>query len=266
MWDKIKRAKNYREFLALYFEIRNIKASTFARSADCHRGFPLDVIAGKRRLTSKSSLQFEKALKLPIQGKKLYKYLVAAEEPDTYINIPRMNLSEKIEQLRHQSWEASKTEDTNSKMIQLLKNDKVPLIFAATGNAKVGARIEEIQKRTCLDVVVLEATLKKMCEFQLLQFKNNRYFSDTSHFSILGSRKNEIILDLFQKQCLLTSSTAKSNWDSANNLFFASKLCVRENQMPELKKALKETLLQFVDEAMDEGGDCIAHLSLGFHL
>jgi hypothetical protein len=266
IWDKIKKAKNYREFLAFYFEIRKITASTFARSADCHRGFPLDVISGKRRLTSKSSLQFEKALKLPVQGKKLFKYLVAAEESDTYLSIPRLNLIEKIDQLRHQSWEPTKTVDSNSKIIQLLKNDKIPTIFAATGNAKDGANIEEIQSRTRFERSTLESLLKKMCDFQILYIKNNRYFSDMSHFSVLGSQKNEIILELFQKQCSMTSATVKSNWNSDNHLFFASKLCVRENQMPELKKALKETLLQFVDESLDENGDSVAHLLLGFHL
>ena len=86
---QLQQSTDYRSFLRVYLAGRSLSLSDFARAAGFGRSFPSDVLSKKRRLTSKSAYAFEKALKLPIAGKKFFRLLVALEEHDSFPEISR---------------------------------------------------------------------------------------------------------------------------------------------------------------------------------
>ncbi|MGZ3775531.1 MAG: hypothetical protein ACXVCY_09920 [Pseudobdellovibrionaceae bacterium] len=268
-WDKLKSSSSYREFLRFYLEEKSLSFSDLARAVGCHRGFPKDIISGKRRLTSKSYYDFEKALRIPAEGRKMFRYLVAYEEKDVLPELDRRKLPTLITSLKCKSWSRSRRDITkieNTGIQNILSDPNVSLVFAATGDCQRGASFTEIKQRTRLDDKVLENTLNGLISSRLLKLDSGRYFSSDLHIFIQDLDQKKILSNLFRHASLSASLRASEKWNSDSEFFFLSNICVRKSQMPELKKALKETVLAFVDNSIDEEGDCIVKVMTSFHL
>ncbi|RYZ90128.1 MAG: hypothetical protein EOP06_08295 [Proteobacteria bacterium] len=101
-WAPVKAASTYREFLGSYLKVKGLSSSALARATGFTRGFPADIISGKRRMTLKSFFAFERALILPRDGKKLFKLLVAIEEPRLLSDVQAPDLQNRIQDIKNQ--------------------------------------------------------------------------------------------------------------------------------------------------------------------
>lgn len=268
-WNKVRESQDYRSFLKAYLDEKSISLSDFARAAGCHRGFPGDVISRKRRLTAKSFYGFEKALRLPADGKKLFRLLVAREEDDVLNEVDRLKLPESIQSLKAKSWVRSRRnikEIVKTSLEDLLQRPEVPLVFAATGDGQKGATYDQIQSRVHLKIDLLDRTLEQLVNSGLLKFENERYYSQDLHVFFQGVDSQEILGKLFRKAVLDSAERSAVSWNSKDEFFFFSNLCIRKNQLPELKEALRNTVLSFVDEAIQADGDQIVKLTASLHL
>lgn len=264
-------SENYRVFLKRYIEIKDINISDFARSVGCHRGFPADVINGRRRLTNKSYYLFEKAFKLPNSYKNFFQLLVAQEEKDIFINIDPETIHLKIDQIKNNlilkksnRYQSKKT-DTNDEFQNVIDSQYSFLVFSAVGEPTTGATYDQIQMRTRLSSDPLKKTLKILVKSGLLKFENDRYFPKDQHVHFQFKNTSEMLVKLFTNGAKAAEKRVTQILPNSDELFFVSQFCIKENQMPFLKKELKEVILKFVDSSIVNDGDRVVRLLTALH-
>jgi transcriptional regulator with XRE-family HTH domain len=268
LFRKLRQSANYRDFLQTYLTLRNLTLSDFARATGFGRGFPGDIISGKRRLTAKSYYPFEKALKLPLLGKKLFRLLVAVAEPDIFPELDRVHLDAHLQDLRKKPWDRSRRqvqEIESPGFHQLLKEYEVMKVYAAAGNPDTGASREQILRRTRLPAAELDKNLQKLEDIGLLHREDRQYFPKDLHLFLQTSDRSQILTTLFQRATEVAHRRVSQAADSKSEFFFTSQFCVSEIHMPALKAALRETILKFVDDSIDPEGDRVIRLLLSMH-
>ena len=268
-WDKLRESRDYRAFLRVYIETKEISLSDLARAAGFGRGFPGDVISGKRRLTGKSCHAFEMALKVPAPARKLFRFLVARDEPDVFPELEPERVLKTIEELRVRPWSQLRRDlqDKDAPVIeQVFRDPRASLIFAAAGDPDRGATRNEIIERTRLEPSETDTVLRQMVSAGLVENRAGKYSPKDLHLFFQSTRKNEMFLGMYRRACLAMADRAVENLASETEFFFTSAFCVSEARLPELKKTLRETILKFIDDSIQSDGDRITKLSVGFHL
>ncbi|MFN7906397.1 MAG: hypothetical protein ACK5P5_14545 [Pseudobdellovibrionaceae bacterium] len=269
-WSQLRNAKDYRNFLKIYLEIRNLSLSDFARAAGCHRGFPGDVISGKRRLTAQSSFVFEKALKAPLAAKKFFRSLIALEEEDLYPEIDRNKIDLLITELRQKNWNRSHREMSESSIkdpLLLMKIPKFMSVFAASGSPGHGAYQHQIQKRTGIHEPELSDILTQLATVGLVKKIHGDFFEPQElHLFVKNTDQAQLMKNIFQNAAALASRRVDLAATSKSEMFFASSFCIQESKMPELKNLLRQTILNFIDESIDADGDRVVQLITALHI
>lgn len=263
----LKASSDYRNFLKNYLAVKGLKISDFARATGFSRGYPSDVLSGKRRLTQKSALKFEKALKLSSLGKKFFSLLVALEEPDLFAELDRSTLAQKILELRQKNWQTDRRklrEIESSSSEELLSDSRVMAIYAAAGEPEKGASLAQIQKRTRLYGQELERNLKKLQAAEFLRQEGEHYFPKDLHLFLETTDQSRLLKSVFQKACRLASESVQ-NPQSKQEMFFCSNFCIQEEKLPELKAALRELVLRYIDDAISPDGDRVVRFVTALH-
>jgi hypothetical protein len=268
--SELRKASDYRIFLKTYLELFDYSLSDFARATGFGRGFPGDVISGKRRLSAKSSHAFEKALKLPIKGKKLFRFLVAREETDLYPEIDRTKVAVEIENLQEQPWRRQRTEiqEGHGLSFKTSSLDKNKLaVYAASGDLETGATYQEIQQRTGFSKAEILKYIEELEKLNLIEIRDSvRVIPKDIHVFLKITNQNTLLTQTFI-QSIEMAKKAIGNQDRTNDeFFFNSSFCIKKDKLPELKAELRETVLKYIDDSIDSSGDGIAHLLLALHL
>lgn len=269
-WEKIRKAKTYREFLAAYLAEFGFSLSDFARASGFGRGFPGDILSGKRRLTAKSSFAFEKALKLPLPGRKLFRFLVASEEPDLYPELDRDKLVVEMAQLRAKDWKRTRHsvhEGTLPKIQNQLLDKKVLATYAAAGTPVSGAALVDIQKRTGFAADQVLKFVKELESLRLLEFTSEtQVLPKDQHVYLQTTDQSALLNHTFRQSARIAVERISQQRQLQDEFFFNSSFCVRLDQLAEFKKELRETVLKFVDNATAEEGNRVVHLLTALHL
>lgn len=264
-WAYLREANSYRDFLLRYLEQKKITMSQFAFAAGYTRGFPGEVLSGKRRLTTKSCLSFEKAMKIPPQGRRLFRYLVAIAEPDTFPDIDRLNLDSKIHEVRQKAWGrfVKITPNSHSDFAELFRNPALMHTFAACGQIGEKINIESVRLRAQLTETELSKNLEKLIRIGVVS-ENNGFYSPVDQHLFLhspGGMLAKVFIEATNRAQKRVSIAAKSE----SEMFFVSTFSIQKNRLPELKKRWREVVLQFVDEAMINEGDTVVQLQTSLH-
>ncbi|MGZ3794422.1 MAG: hypothetical protein ACXVCP_18890, partial [Bdellovibrio sp.] len=228
---KLRLSKNYRQFLQTYLEVRSLSLSDFACASGFGRGFPGDVISGKRRLTSKSYYPFEKAMKLPAPAKKFFRCLVAIEERDIFPDFSGDYARQTLEVLRNRPWNTQRKqikEGESSRIEKLLSEFEIIPIFAAAGKPETGASRKQIAKRTQLSEYNLEKNLQTLLSIGLLEKRGENFHPKELHLFFKTADRSQILTALFQKAAEKANKRVLQAVDSDAEFFFTSQFCVRE--------------------------------------
>ena len=270
-WRPLREAADYRTFIKLYLDHKSLKHSDLARACGFARGFPSDVLSGRRRLTAKSCHAFEKGMKsLPMNGRKLFRMLVAKAEPDVFPELTDKKVSQSIESLRKKPWTRTRrnlSAKSNSVLLDVFQSSESATIYAAAGNPEAGASIDELEARTGFPTSKIYLILKKMIKVGLITEKTDeRFYPEDLHLFVDSQEAgNEVFKSLFTQACKAAGQRMPKAMTSDSEFFFSSHLCVAEKDLPRLKKALKETILQFADDAISHDGDRMVQLTTAFH-
>lgn len=269
-WTAVRDAPDYRRFLSAYLEMRGRSLSDLARATGYGRGFPGDVISGRRRLTERSCRAFESALKIPPQGKRLFRLLVASAEPDLFPDLDPASVARAIGDLRSRPWGRVRGElnlHSGGQTNDILSNSLALGVYAAAGAPGVGATFLEICNRTRASDREIVHTLRQLQEAGLISHREGRYEPTELHLFLRAVDTNTSFTALFRTACQLAAERASAvSTDSEREMFFTSAFCVREESLAELKSELRKTMLKFVDDSIDPNGDRVVRLIAGLHL
>lgn len=270
-WERVRSAEDYRSFLRAYLEERELNISDLARAAGYGRGYPSDVIKGKRRLTARSCHAFESALKLPSPGRKLFRLLVARDEPDHFPELDPTRLPAMIQALREKPWGNSRRDvrEAESRALKSVFTDpRAALVFAVSGQPGRGASFDLIKNRTGLSDGDLASVLRNLERAGLIKHDEptSLYEPSDLHLFVKSSGEDRFLASLFQIACGAAANRVSQAASSESEFFFSSVYCVREEVLPELKKALRETVLKFIDESIDADGSRMVRFMTALHL
>jgi hypothetical protein len=248
-WKKIQESGDYRSFLKNYLDEHSLSLSDFARATGFGRAFPGAVILGKRRLTAKSYAVFDTAMKLPLSGRKLFKNLVALEEPTIFPKINVENIPKIVQELRCKTWVKVQK---NSDAVSSLPNAFT--VLAALGTPAHGANPQKIAELTGLTPAEVMTALNSLELAKLISSQNGEYKTNDA-FIVLHTNENpetvkQQILDLAKRVSL-------SNEDT---FFLGASICVDLHRLPELKINLRKKIHQFLEEAHDGNGNKVVQL------
>lgn len=255
-FEKLKSAADYREFLRDYLALKGLTLSKFARLTGHARGYPSDVIGGRRRLTLQSFRSFEKALKLPPSGKKFFRCLVAAEESDIFPSSSLIALSKSLVELRLASWQPAFREVSEILGAEdLLKKPSTLMVLASLGTPESGAHLDEISVRSGFPKEVLIKILKGLIEVRMVTTLEDKYYGTDFHLFLSAQHQRESFKSLFQTVCSSAGTRATNHLESKEEMFLSSFLCIKSERLPEFKIELKQLLLRFVDDCVSPDGD-----------
>ena len=139
-------------------------------------------------------------------------------------------------------------------------------LLAAAGSPDTGATRDELAIRTKQRSEDLNECLAAMLATGVLKEENGRYFPTDLHVLFDGKQLRNAFLAQYASVCRDAAERASKQLDNPSELYLTSFFCVRRDRLPELKKILRQTLLQFVDDSIEtEGGDSIAQLLISMH-
>lgn len=265
-WERVRSSPDYRSFLKNYLETRGLNISDLARAAGFARGSASDILTGRRRLTNKTFFAYEKALKLPSPGKKLFRCLVAQSEPDLFPDLPPEKVGKEIQKLRVQAWSRERrqvqTSDASGSWNQVLRDPNALSVYAACGEPGRGASHQQLLQRTSLAEAAVLRSLHVLQEAGLVRFEFNTstWEPQDLHLFVQSLGQNVFVSQIFKRMSAMASERVTSELDSKEQFFFASSFCVSRERLPELKAELRKIILQYVDDAISPDGDHVAHV------
>jgi hypothetical protein len=195
--------------------------------------------------------------------------LVAQAEPQLLPELATRDLAGEILRLREAPWSKVRREVESSisaNVHALVRNQHVLKVFAAAGEPGRGATVAEIQRRTQLPAPAVLAAIKALLSLQLLKLNNSHYEPQDLHLFIQAKQQDEFVATRFRQACQAATHRAESALSSKSEFFFTSTFLVSESRLPELKEALRRTVLQYIDESITADGDRLVQFVASMHL
>ncbi len=266
----LRKARDHREFLSAYLALKGLSVAQFARRAGfASRGYPAEILKGRRRLSPKAMPGILRALQLPAAWKHYFQYLVAVEVPEVLPNsLTPEQMRERLEKMR----QGLRSQPIRREVVQP-KNQANRIfeirgflrVYAALGDAETGATLKEIMSRACLSRSAIEAALKRMTELDLITTEGEPaiYRPAATHLASLGMGDSDFFRQCFLETLREVRERAQRGFHSPDELFLASSFTVRAADLPEIKRELRETITRYVDEHMEPRGDVTVDLALG---
>lgn len=261
--ERVILAPNYRVFLKESLEVLRQKRNGYSltvfanKSGLASRGFIVDVIKEKKRLTVRSTPKAAKGLGLNGKLKNLFFALVESDESGN---------SDRVEKLRSQLLsQLRQTESENTVSSKTIYSDlNFLIVYAALGTEALGATKEEILSRTSLSEDIVTTILQKMMHEKILRTESERFIAVNSHLVFENMRRDQGFQKVFLDSMKLAREQAMRSMDSDQKLFFHAVVPAKKMNLSKMKIALKTALTEFIHENQNDEGDQVVQVQLAF--
>lgn len=271
--ERVILAPDYRAFLKESLELlrqkkRGFSLTTFAQSSGLgSRGFVLDVIQRKKRLTPRSAPKVIRGLGISGKLKSLFLLLVEDGEPDfSAAPAPAAERGKKIEKLRTQLLGELRREQNHDqvKSSTLYADINFLLVYSALGSLEVGASLGQVCLRTGLPSKAVQSVLERMAAEGIVREEGGSYRAINSHLVFEKLGDDQGFKAIFLETLKMVRDRASKEMKGEDRLFFHSAVPIEKSKLPELKAALKSALTDFVHDNQQDEGDHVAMLQLAF--
>ncbi len=270
-------ARNYRDFLSLFFLVRRAQADaqgkwsrpkriTFQSFADragfTSKSFMSEILSGRRRMTLRAFPKVVKGLKLSPGWAEYLRILVEVEEPEfqnTGDNAEKASLKLQKQQGKLVRLRETLTEAETSKLSRLTLEPSITDICVAIGDPRVGATIEKIQDVSHLPVTVLRDCLKRMVRIGLVRYdsETSRYHNVPQAMNALHGSKNSHYQRYFWSRLVRAHQSMLSK---KSGVHMTQTFTVKRSSLDALIKEFEKKIIEIADEADEIDGDGIAEI------
>ncbi len=255
--EALATAENYRDFLSLALTAYGKGHASFSRRAGLSsRSFIGEVLRGKRRLSHGSLEKVCTGLRLPPDLRRLFRLLVALEEPDLVFTDFKGDLRGMI--LRQREIIAhKKTQKTN-----LIQSYATPIVFAALG--PTGKSLGELQSLTGLSPREITEALDVLLAHSVIELRDQVFHALQINLDF-GDLKGDInFRHAFNQSLEVLKIRCLDSVPSPDQLFFYMAFSIAASQMNDFKTALQNSVLECVERFQTEDGGKVCRLSLGY--
>ncbi len=257
-------AIEYREFLNLSFEaLRGINPSLsysmVARDAGFSaRSYVREIFVGLKPVSVKSFDGLCRGLRLP-KAASAYLRLLLAQEFSSFNSKKQSHEEIRRDLVKQRAiWEKrhgkGKVKNTKAEIFLI---HRWPVFFASLGTQESGASLQEVSDRTGYNAVTCTQVLSEMEKYEVVKRDRQRYYPTHQHLVFQSLYKEKSLQDTFVADLKTLNLRASQNFYRNDHLFFDSTFSVSKENIPALKKALWETLVEFIDEHEQATGDQI---------
>lgn len=276
-----EKAKTYREFLSLllrggFEKIPRGRLSEMSfRAGFSSRSFVTEVLQGKKRLTSSSLAKIASALQIKGDSRAYFEALVAAEEKCVHSDmqvrerkiLSEADLNSRIEKLRIRILQKSKagykqfidSDHSGVKSLQIF------CVYAALGDVKVGASLEEILSKTCIDPASAKQVLRILADAGFIRAEAKRFFATDRAFDFQNLGENVSFVSAFVQSAQELAKEGARLAREKESLVFLTAIPVNRFRLDEFKNKLRSTVLDVLDEFQDEEGTAVKKIVLAMH-
>jgi uncharacterized protein (TIGR02147 family) len=138
-------------------------------------------------------------------------------------------------------------------------------VYSALGSQENGANLDEIANKTNLNQNLCLANLEILLKNDFIEKRHDRYFAVLNHLVLSKLGKSVDFKNIFLRSLKDLQKNAYRNFDSGDDLFFHSAFSVSADNLAALKEKLRQTVVDFIDDQMDDEGGQIIKLTVGLY-
>jgi uncharacterized protein (TIGR02147 family) len=264
--SELLKSSNYRRFLASATRGANFSELT-RRAGFSSRSYIKEVIDGKKRIGAQSIPRFSKALSLTGPLNEYFKLLVRIEEErEAFDDHSKAQLQKRLNQVKERLKRKIEKPRLNASEHSVLLNSKSLRVYAALGSPEKGATLSEIQNRCGLTKIQCENILQAFAEKSIVTLEGSRYKIGQTNFDFSELGGEHAFGNVLAQTLKNLAQMAPTRYRSDKELFLYSTFTVNEADLPEIKKRLRETLIDFMDSRQVDDGDRVAQVFLSLFI
>ncbi|MFN8944475.1 MAG: TIGR02147 family protein [Pseudobdellovibrionaceae bacterium] len=266
--QRLIHAENDAHFLKVFYEVNKEQSSRFSyaflakRCGFASKSFISEVISGKKQLSTQSALKIASGLNFTQSWSKYFLLLVQQNQ------VPLENASK----IRREIYQL-KTRLQKHESIKLTQLGDVffdmklwPYVYAALGDEKKGATLEQVQMRTGIEPKIILSILDVLIEKKVVVKNKNTYLACNVSLLFKGQKSNSHFQKFFLENLSKLYDKATKNFESETALYLSMAISIDSKKMSEFKKSLSTLLDEYTTDIERSDGDRVAVMTCGFHL
>jgi|GEM_PF-4473516 len=260
----------YRTFLKRLFELKKSQNKGYSWEVFCKgagfksRSFPIEVVAGKKRITESSLGKFSRGFGLTGHLDSYFRTLVSVEEVGMQGFGSRADKRHFLEMTKQSILAKYRMNELNCRLGDLFADKHWPCVYACSGTLESGAGVDHISMVSKLPVEVCLNSLRLLEKHGLVEAcVDGRWRPKSLHIVFQRLGKNLFFKEYFQWAWSRVLRTANEEF-SGEHLFFNSVYTVQEEKFSNFREELKTLLEKYVNSTESASGTQIAHLTVGF--
>jgi transcriptional regulator with XRE-family HTH domain/DNA-binding MarR family transcriptional regulator len=290
----LAEATNAEEGLFRCFQILKSTQSGFSferfarKTGFASRSYVRAIVTGSKKLTPAAAKKFAKGLELSPEAVRHLLLLANVNENKKkfintdgekqrharYMELSRARLlstlASKSTASSSASSSAASAASNSGTEVKLYANFDTPYVYAALGDCEKGATLKEISKRSGLSTSQIRNALVTLAERNLLKIVHHdgtKSASETRYIPISSSLwtsekdSKQHFKNFFIETLIRSQKIAQEDFFSDQHCFVNSVFSVKKNEIPILKKKLRELIENFAVESERAGGDTVMTLS-----
>lgn len=243
-----------------------LNLADFSRKAGFKsRSYLSEILSGKKGFSADSLRKFKRTLKVNNALADVFELLVQQEYPELRNKKQKdSDIQESLNRLRSKIKLLTKSpsllnDRTKEQVAKNVKSIDLIKTYAALGSLEKGSSLEEISKRLKLTPAYrIKLSLEKLCEFELCEFKDNRYWPKESSIDVLGVQSpNDGLNKIIDENLILLKRINKSMLSHPLVIAQISSFSIHTHRIEEFKKECMQSLLHLMDKYQSDNGDLI---------
>lgn len=215
-----------------------------------------EIFSGKRVPSYKAFLRLTSALGLSRAEKELLAYLIARDYP----KFDRTVGAEKIDSIidRAKARLSTKRRQEIRTPLAGARLGRWPKVYSAIGK---GCGDAEIAKRTGLPEAIVSQVLRELADAGLIEKQGNRYRSSEEHLTLDPRLHQKVVESFLLEELSGLPKSVSERYADPEQLVFGAALSIRRENLGKLKRHLRQTLTQAIDQYFDSDGDTFVTLA-----
>lgn len=272
VFKKILLAQNTSAFLEAVVSAleerhgRGVKSNISRKAGFSSRSYLTEIVAGKKGFSRDSLSRLKGALPLDKSWLRLFEYLAWLEDPK--LRPPTLSVGELRQEIKNLriTLERQMSQKPGYKVAEPnIRRPQVFQVYAALGDEKTGATLDEIEKRTGLRHHSICVALRQLVVSGAVLQNGDRYFAVAMKADALGVKEPEVLADLIHIICTDLQKRRVHIAKVPTNLTIYSAFSVRREQIPLLKDRLEAAIFEVLDEFQVDAGNQVQQVFLSMH-
>lgn len=264
--NSLMECQSYQHFFQILFFTKKSLYPKFSfalfasRAGFASKSFAKDVMAYKKRLTTRSFFQVVKGLRLDAELTEHLRLLIAHQEEDFITGYSKELVAKLLHKRRHAMRVALTKKYSEA---SIFDHAHAPRVYAALQDVDAGNSLAGITEKTGFTVRSVRSALRHLKSIGLVErVARDDCYRPSVYDVYLQNKNSKSSFQTYYAKFLreLGTKVLKADFSDPKNLFWLSHASVNSSDLPKLKEELRVILKRYTERMEDSGGDAIVNL------